>query len=335
MFNSDTILRDMNSLVSSYINCWKKGENRFITPAQPTGIDGKNLLLADNFTDCEARYLLFRKLDEQSKQLVPRYRIEELPYEVVIRLPILLTRSLRAQSVCFDHRVLWSWIAQLFTNITRIGTVQDAALSDRELIETFELLVSLELANLSKPPINSDAYRLNQVIDIVVSWHVRRIVDNKYKLALTLSFPTLERVLRNKCSSYVDNGGKVLRSFSVKGKKYNVKDRISSMEHLLYLYEENIAPPDFKKLVEDFKAELLEIFPNKKDAYDLLYSWRNDQLHGGELDQTYHAVLLNLASLFLLDSLKQVYERLRSLEKNSAMRSIANTPWNFYPPELF
>jgi hypothetical protein len=55
MSDANEIIREMNSLVSSYIECWEKGENRLISPTQPTGIDSLNILLADNLTLVDAR----------------------------------------------------------------------------------------------------------------------------------------------------------------------------------------------------------------------------------------------------------------------------------------
>jgi hypothetical protein len=338
VFMSDTneIIREMNSLVSSYIECWEKGENRFISPTQPTGIDSQNILLADNLTDCEIKYSLFIKLDEQNRRLAWRYRLEDMPFEVVVRLPVLLTRSLKAQSVYFDHRVLWSWIAQLSTNLSTIRAVQDAVLNDDELMESFKLLVRLELASLGKPSVNPDIDRLNEIIDAAISWHVRMIVYDKHILALTFSFPVLERLLRQKCSSLVDLKGTAKQDFSVQGRGYSTGKRISSVADLLYLYEEKVAPKDVRELLIDFRSELLKIFPSESDAYNLLYSWRNDVLHGAKLHRTYHAVVLNLISLLLLDSLEQIYETLRSSPvKHSDTRFQARTPWDFYPPELF
>jgi hypothetical protein len=222
--------------------------------------------------------------------------------------------------------VLWSWIAQLSTNLSTIGAVQDATLKDDELMESFKLLVRFELASLGKPPVNPDAARLNEVIDAVISWHVRQIIYKKHMLALTLSFPVLERLLRHKCSSYVDIKGVVTQSFSVPRRKYNTGCRVNSVADLLRLYEEKVAPQYIKELLGDFRSELLR-FPTERDTYDLFYTWRNDLLHGGELHQTYHAVVLNLISLLLLDSLKQVYETLRSsLVKRSETRFLVRMP---------
>lgn len=263
MSDADKVIHEMNGLVSSYISCWEKGENRFIKPVQPTGINSQNLILADNFTYCEAKYSLFTKIDEQNEQSSWRYRLEDLPFEVTTKLPILLTRSLKAQSVCFDHRVLWSWIAQLVTNL-RMKSVQDVALEDNELIESFKLLVRLELATINKPPVNPDVARLNKVIDAVISWHVREIVNRKYMLAFTFSFPVLERLLRSKCSSFVDEKGTVTRDFSIRGRKYGTGGRISNVADLLHLYEEKIAPQDIGDLLRDFRSELLKIFFHRK-----------------------------------------------------------------------
>ena len=62
-----------------------------------------------------------------------------------------------------------------------------------------------------------------------------------------------------------------------------------------------------KQFLSEFKSEMRAIFTTINDVYDLIYSWRNDMLHGSKMKQFYHAVVLNMISLLLLDSLQPSY----------------------------
>jgi len=332
------ILSEMNKLVQEYVRCWESRENRFVNQGLPTGITNPNNVFANNLTDCETKYLLFIK--EEKNQLIWRYRIEELPYEVVIHLPSLLTTELKSQSYNYDHKVLWSWIAQLFHE-----PHANAPIRDQEFLKNFILLVRLELSSVGKPPTDESVWKLNQIIDVVVSWHVREVLSQNYILALAFSFPVLERLLRILCSRFVGLDGIVINDFEIrvpdeKNAKYKKGNRISSLRDLLYLYEQKVAEEDQKQLLNEFKKALLDIFPEEKDAYDLIYEWRNNMLHGMEMHRTYHAVILNLISLILLSLLRSSYDELKERAKqlirfNAESSRFFSSPWSFYPPEIF
>lgn len=93
MSSSNKVVEEMRGLVSAYVTCWETSQNRFVAPTPQLGITNPNLVLSNNFALCEAKYLLFIREDETNRQLVWRYKLYELPYDVVRWLPVLLTRS--------------------------------------------------------------------------------------------------------------------------------------------------------------------------------------------------------------------------------------------------
>ncbi|MCL4344347.1 MAG: hypothetical protein JRN26_04345 [Nitrososphaerota archaeon] len=338
MSNEAEIMEQIKNTASMYVSCWQN--SNIIKPApQKTGIANEHIVLDNNFTECESKYLLFKIKKNKEKLSAGKFNIEELPFEVVFNLPVILTKTLQAQNVNYDHRVFWSWVAELLY-IAESGSSNDPVLTDTELTESFFLLTRLELASIGKPPTDEDVFKLNSIIGIIIDYNVREVINNKDILALNFSFPVLERILRHKCRNYVKLDGTIIQQFKIYDKKiYQTGKRINNLKHLMLLYENNVlqgSKSDTAQIINNFKSELGSIFGNNPDVYELIFRWRNDMLHGSKIRQFYHAVVMNLISLLILDSLKPDYEHLRE----KALKRLQMNPWsgmrlNFFPPDLF
>lgn len=342
--NAARILNDIEEHINRYIECWKTGENKFINPIALGGISSSAIGISNSITPCEEKYLVFiTKPDSSCPGFTWRYNIHTLPYSVVTRLPILLTRSLVAQRVNFDNRVLWSWVAQIYISPIFRGPSESTKNIDHDLKEAFEILVRSELASIGQPPSNKEVQTVNKVIDAVVGWNVKKMVYGKDLISLVLSFPVLERLCRTMCNEFVDPEGKVKKRFDVpskqmgKVKHYKPGDILSSLRDLLCLYEDYVADDTTKLILKSFKEELTKIFPRQQNTYDLIYQWRNNSLHGNSMNLPVHAVLLNLICIILLNSISDHYDQIiQDYPRNSRFREMGiESPWSIYPPDLF
>jgi hypothetical protein len=323
-------VQDIQNLVDSYVNCWSTNQRLINVPGRVRGIQNPNLILMNNFGPCEEQFLVFVSANNGIWSW--RYQIQSFPFSLTCELPILLTRSLNAQTMNFDHRVLWSWIAQILQDSRNQNPV-----TDHDLVEAYKLLVRINLASLGQPPMNEEIAKLNQIISTIVSDHVKEMVMHSLELATVLSYPLLERLLKLKCSAFVNLDGDVTTSFSIslRNSPFQVGQRISSLEALLLLFEERVASPATAALLNRFKSEVERIFGSSQQVYSLIYSWRNNMLHGSVLRQANLGVIVNLICLLLLDSIQSNYSSLaRNFSQRPSMPGFPD-PWQFYPPNLF
>lgn len=321
--------KEIEDLVDSYVDCWATGKGGFNIPSM-AGIENPRIILTNNLGPCEAQFLVFAT--QQDGKWIWRYQIHTFPYSLVTYLPIILTRSFKAQAINFDHRVLWSWIAQIFLDPRNQNTVQE-----RELIGAIELLMRLNFAALKQPPLSDEVSKLNRVIDVVVDYHVIEIVSNSLMLATVLSYPVLEGLLKSKCSAYVDMDSNVTSTFtlSFRSNPFQVGEKVSSLKTLLTLFEEKVAGATTTSLLNRFKSEVERIFNPITSVYDLIYNWRNNMLHGSNMRQSTFGVVMNLIYLLLLDTAVTTYQALASSFSNRPQMLGYSDPWRFYPPALF
>ena len=340
--HSDTLINDIESIIDSYVQCWDTGQNRLIAPNIPGGIVDSPLKISNTITICEQKYLVFITTGTSNTgNFKWRYQIENLPFEVVLKLPAILLRSLKSQTVNYDHKVLWSWLGQLLLNTLMVRKGIDI-ISDREFIDALILLIRVELASIGQPPSTPEIATLNKLISEVVKWNVQEMVRNNHLIALALSFPILERLLKIKCRKFVELDGKVISEFKIpngkngKEKTYHQNNIISNLNHLLLLYEEKIATDAVKHEINQFRIQLKNLFPNSDDPLSLIYTWRNNLLHGSSTKPFYHAVILNLLSLITLDSLSPLYDEVaNNFKKRPPMLNTGFGPFNLYPPSIF
>jgi len=329
MLDSNKILKDMKNLISEYIKCWETQGTKFIKIGP--GVDRSSLVIENNLTPCEANYLIFVKIE--NNQFVFRYHIEDLPYEVMLHIPVFLTEQLKTiQTANYDHKIFWSWMGQIILQIQSSYN----SIIEQETLYLIELLLHLELSSLSRLPINEYVQQLNQIINMVVNPHTQEAIINKHILSLALGFPTLERLLRVLCSNFVDINGNVITEFILNENKktYKKGKRISNIAVLLRLYEEKIATKEQRKILEEFKSIIASFSEKAMDPYDLIYEWRNDILHGGRPYQNKHSVITNLILLLLLFKLDKVYDKIREEVKKSISLPYYSHYFNFYPPDI-
>ena len=210
-----------------------------------------------------------------------------------------------------EHLLMWTWGANLVTATVLEGSFvgKEIDYEKRRLFETF-VRSFIPLPNFGSPSNELEA-------------NLENFLRNRSVLQGYLGFPFLERILKEKCGKFVDLNGNVIQDFVVNrsnGKKprpYIVNDpyknKISSIEDLLYFYLENIVSQEIKLKIEDILEHLLPSFdyPHKEKLQhgaQIIYSWRNSSLHGAENLQTIGGILLSIILLIEIDSIKEEFE---------------------------
>lgn len=271
-------------------------------------------------------------------RITTNYKITEFPLAVLQEIPIILTKTLQIQIDPHDHPQFWAWTAEVVHNLE-----QEIGLFKCEVAQQFWLLINLNLSGLMRPPMNKDIQFLNMLTQKLVGHHVSEVIMHKHILSANLSFPLLEGIIRRKCSKYVLADGTVIRGFCAGGSSYSPskgRSRISNLGHELHLLE-NTANQNLKRAMNSFGNEVKKFdSSNNPDAYEVIYQWRNETLHGQEFWSTKHGVITNLICLILFHEIQdELYSSKlegikRHVEWNQSIGDYWSTrpPWSFYPP---
>lgn len=183
----------------------------------------------------------------------------------------------------------------------------------------------------------------------------RNAHDAQLMLAYS-AFPFLEGVVRRELSAYMDLSGRVLAPFTVpgatytprparKGEKPQCNNLSHGLQHLEAIHHSDDLGLRLKALRAAISAKNLSpdtqlLAHGKTDLYDVIYSHRNSNLHGG-----YHVSHVGLASLLLAtsislsrtESLWAKYNELAWAPIDSHVPVSVDDRWthvSFYPPEF-
>ena len=273
-------INGIESLVNRYVDCWKT-----IRPAY-TG------LWEDN--EGWETLQVFRN----------GYEIEAFSHDEICRLSTLLTRSLRAQ-VNRDHKILWSWCAFLSSQLTDHVTF----FQDLDWSSALRALVNLQLAGWKSPPVGPEFLATREVLQGYVNTHALTLLMDRHLLAGPLAFAVLEGMLRRKNAAYVSRDGIVQTAFNVTGgykPKYAIGERLNRINDSLRLFEQVVTSDRGRPCSElaSSRREVLALYPGTLDAYDLMFSWRSESVHGAEFWMNTTPVIMNLICLLLIDEIE-------------------------------
>jgi len=226
-----------------------------------------------------------------------------------------------------DHFSLWAWCAELLLP----PRAQLFAANQREIRNLFGLTVHTALASYRSP-------------STIQHHHAMCFAQSAHLALAYLSFPLLEAMTKRACSSFVGFDGRILSPFSVPRRDGSQRsyapgpNKCSSLRDLLYLHRSVVASPQLLALIDKLRSYLTAL-DNTQDPFDLIYSWRNDSLHGSTNYQTIGGTLLSWSLLICLAEIEHDFEqrRQRALsgsqrEAQSAARVGFRGPWSFYPP---
>ncbi len=234
-----------------------------------------------------------------------------------------------------DHFDLWSWCGEII-----VGSRSEYfSHEEHEIKSLFQASIRASLANCKKPVRSREEHRLQTEAEQNLPHHARYFLYDSFLVLAYISFPLLESTLKRVGSIYLNMDGTVKNAFQVlnragKPRKYKSGSQCSSIRDVLYLVYENIADSELKALLDEFRAHISSL-DGSEDPFDLIYSWRNQSLHGSTNFQTIGGTLLNLCLVFCVYSLKDNYEQLRASIVSQLEREATHGhkgPWSFYPP---
>ncbi|WP_140414763.1 hypothetical protein [Yersinia kristensenii] len=234
-------------------------------------------------------------------------------------------------SISEDHFRLWSWCgALLLSSRGLVFTCEQ--MEAKELLETS---IRCALVNCSPPLKDKKEWQESVKAMSIQPIRIQHFV-NKHNLILAyIGFPLLEFVLKRACSEYVNMDGVIIKKFdNYKDKNIDKgKKRINSLEILLNLLFNHVADEKLKKLLTEFQKKI-QTTCKSPNAFKLIYTWRNQSLHGTTNFSTIGGTLLSLSLLILLFEIKDDFEEIKNEEINDARRQI-NFYTSYYPPEGF
>jgi hypothetical protein len=234
-----------------------------------------------------------------------------------------------------DHFGLWSWCGEII-----VGSRADYfSHEEHEIKALFQASIRASLANCKKPVASREEHQLQSEAEQKLPHHARYFLHDSSLILAYICFPLLESMLKKVASTYLDMDGTVKSSFQVlnrtgKPRKYKTGSRCSSIRDVLFLVYENIADSELKVFLDEFRVHISSL-DGSQDPFELIYSWRNQSLHGSTNFQTIGGTLLNLSLVLCVHSLKDSYEQLRTsiLEQLGWEASHEHkSPWSFYPP---
>lgn len=309
------------SLIDEYVKRWKRPAFRGIFEDNNFGFEGLQLV-RNGFSFVDFTY------DELSK------------------LAVLLTRELRGQ-INWDHKFFWSYCAFLTFHLRH----QVDLFKDHDWQSAFADLINLVLSRRKvdrwREIGHTNAY---SVATQYVNTHLLEITSSKWGISGPLSCSVLEGLMRRKNKDYVNIDGSVKSNFSIidaNGKKrsYAVGKWLNRVNDSVRCFEQ-VTIPNRKRpciCLSEIKEEFCSIYPARQgsDAYDVIYGWRNDLMHGNQYWLDRVPVLLNLMCLFIIDEIDPtIYdlkkdERKHHLEWKQQTRGLGSrAPWDVFPPDL-
>ena len=239
-----------------------------------------------------------------------------------------------------DHFGLWSWLGELLLS-PRAGLFP---MDQHEIKSLYETALHASLAACRKPVASKEEWQEQNRIQNLQPHHGKQLLLKSHVVLAYLAFPLLEAVLKRACAKYVTFDGQVVTAFTVATKQGNprqydpqgsYRDRqCSSLRDLLVLYHTSVAGPTLKALLNQFRDHI-GLLDGTQDPFDLLYSWRNQSLHGSTNFQTIGGTVLNLSLLISLFEIEHNFERHREMVLEHCRweaQSSYKSPWSFYPP---
>lgn len=259
---------------------------------------------------------------------------EMLCTAIVSTSKVLLRHGLNT-IIDHDHVALWSWCSELLLS----PRAQIFPNEQREIKSLYETAIHASLAGCRKPVGSKEEWQEQNRIEELQPHHSKLLIRKSGILLTYLAFPLLEAVLKRACARFVAFDGKVVAAFTIAhshgaSRQYDPQGRCSSLRDMLLLHHDHVADADLKTLVDQFRDHISAL-DRTQDPFDLIYSWRNQSLHGTASFQTIGGTILNFALLVSLSELKQNFDQHRATILDHCRREAQSphkSPWSFYPP---
>lgn len=289
---------------------------------------------------------------EQYRLMNNNIMFHELSYEELQTCGVSLTEILlfknRNTIISNDHIHYWAWVAQVLFN--KDGYFDS---TEREISDLFSTCIRSALARTNNPMLS---FEQNREVRNNLEFNSQELISKNNLILAQLSFPLLEAILRKSCKEYVNYLGKVKKDFEIEknGRKVSYKKKenrkVSSIAVLLHLYYEKVATSEIRKKLDLIRTHLNDLEKeNPKEAFEIIYQWRNSSLHGNTSLPTIGGTILSIVLIIAVASLRDSYESIRK-ELNDRMnweshcRQISTREghsiiiprghWSYYPPYL-
>ena len=268
--------------------------------------------------------------------LISNFKMHELPFSLLRRLPIYLVRQFVVQ-VELDS--FWFWA--LTHDVVRTA-IRFSPLNQWELLENFDTLMASHFASLNvSPRFQIPALeRLNRTTYEIVSQPVRDLVGNTSTVLMYICYPVLEGLARFALSPLINDDGVANYEFTDGYEIFSPNNRgISSLGKILRSLEINgtakSSVNEFSDNLRDFKLEIEKVNLPKPsryhDGWDSVYNLRNKALHGSVGWQMRSGLITNLVCLI-------IWNLLDDSVLNAAMQNFPHRmpfPSFYYPPEKY
>lgn len=251
---------------------------------------------------------------------------------------VLLLRELNT-IIDLDHQLFWAWCGEVLLSPRAPFFDHD----EYELKALVETCIRAALAGIQPPSQSVGEWKHRVELSKLVEFNTRQLTQKKHLILAYLGFPLLEGLVKKVCSKYVDYSGLVINAFDVpkdagKVNKYKPGNRCSSLRDLMFLLYQQVADADLGSRLDEF-GRMLTNLDTSNHPFDLLYSWRNQSLHGQTSFPTIGGTILNLSLLIALNQIRGEYERWRQEAWRNVQWHISTSglggdrsPWSYYPP---
>lgn len=318
---------DIEAAISQYLAETKRLMPQFISLPKGFGFSEENLM--------------YNMFGQQGYLLIAKVPLHELPVPFLRRLPVYLLRQFEIQ-VELDSLFYWALTHDVFRHIPVSARWQ--------LQSSFDCLMAAVNAHLGQAPTTLEISKLNTILHEVVPVPVQDLVTARTTLAMYLSYPIVEGLTKRHLQDYVELDGTVKKPITSAGDSFSVGDRpISSLGRLLRMLETSAGPilnnADLGRNLADMRKEIeaiggrsgISFGTDPKDAWDWIFSLRNDLLHGATPSPLRSGLLTHLVCTLLWHSAKDSdlgssLTRIQQSMAANAWRIMGHRFGEYYPP---
>lgn len=287
---------------------------------------------------------------EQYRLLRNRIQFHELPYEGIQAACLGLSQVLLLKGVNtfidLDHKWFWAWAGEVL--LSPQSSLFSHSQEEMAINQLFGVCIRASLAGTTAPPQSREDWVQKRKVLELTDFNTQQLTQNTHLILAYLSPTLLEGVLKKVCCQYVDYSGQVIMAFDVTNVDGRIKHympnsdprrgRCSSLRDLLFLLYNNVSDNDLKTRLDGIRQHLSSL-DSSVDPFDLLYSWRNETLHGQTSFPTIGGTLLNIVIMILFNQIRTNYDQLRAeiwenTQKDIGISRLAEhrSPWSYYPP---
>ena len=238
----------------------------------------------------------------------------------------------------FDHKLLWSWLAQV-----SVGNNISTTLDEYQFNELFASVARCSMVGVRNPQETREEWDRKNQLEKLQEHNSIEMARSSNLLLSYIVFPLLEAICRRACHAYMNEVGEVTMNFSVPRKdgsahNYKIGRKCSSLRDILFLLESYISSNTLSYLSE-MKLHIQWLTESTEHPYDTIFNWRNSSLHGNASHSTIGGTMLGWCYQITLDSYENDYEVKAANALQSAVReaqSYAHSGYkdrrSYYPP---